>query len=134
LNDNGVFFVEVPWLETADASPNNIFFRAHIFYFSVATLVASSSQYFDVVKVDCSSNLKILFRKKPAPEQMVLPDAVSVAELRSRLASKGWFEYLFAGRGILKPIEKVARFLEELKWRRMDAKAILDKLLEIRKT
>jgi len=64
LNQNGMLLVEVPWIETMDASPKNIYFKAHIFYFSIDTIVACASPFFDVVEIDTTSNLKILFKAK----------------------------------------------------------------------
>ena len=42
--DAGHVFIEVPWIETPRASPHNIFFRAHLHYFGVATLAACASR------------------------------------------------------------------------------------------
>lgn len=128
LNSNGVLVIEVPWIETNDASPHNIFFKAHIFYFSVDTLVACASQYFNVVKVDTSSNLKIFFRVKDSPSEIIYPSNVSVNNLRKRIKNKGWFEYLFKGKGLHKPIHKIIRGIEEGKAKTYQPKEILDKL------
>jgi 2-polyprenyl-3-methyl-5-hydroxy-6-metoxy-1,4-benzoquinol methylase len=126
LNGNGVLFVEVPWIETNDASPHNIFFKAHIFYFSVDTLISCASQFFDVTKVDTASNLKILFEAKDTPTAIELPIAASVERLINRINSKGWIEYLFKGKGILKPIRKITRSIEESKAKKFSAIEILD--------
>ncbi len=130
LNSQGVLFIEVPWIEAKDASPHNIFFKAHIFYFSVDTLIACASQYFDVIKIDTSSNLKILFRAKPVPSNLELPDSDSVKKLKEQLKNKGWLEYLFAGKGCLKFFKNILRNLEENKAKRLQPKEILDKMIE----
>ena len=129
LNTQGKLLVEVPWIETNDASPHNIYFKAHIFYFSVDTLVACASQFFYVLKIDTASNLKILFQARTEPTSVKLPSTASVDKLRIRLKKKGWMEYLVKGRGILKPIKKVTRIIEESKARRNTPKDILDEVI-----
>jgi len=44
---------------------------------------------------------------------VVLPTQNSVNKLMSRMKTKGWIEYLFKGKGILKPFFRVAQVLEE---------------------
>ncbi len=130
LEENGVLFVEVPWIETNDASPRSIFFKAHIVYFSTATLIACASQYFEVIKIDTTSNLRILFkaRKKPAP--LRLPTPSSVTHLKRRMNEKGWFEYLFIGNGAVKPMKKILQGLEENRIRHLSGKQIIDRFSE----
>ncbi len=129
LNANGKLFVEVPWIETNDASPNNIYFKAHVFYFSADTLIACASQFFNVLKVDTSSNLKIIFEAKEEPSSIVLPSAESLTRIRKRLNSKGWLEYIFSGKGYAKPINKIRRAIEESKVKDITPKVILDELI-----
>ncbi len=129
LNNNGILFIEVPWLEANDASPHNIYFKAHIFYFTADTLAACASQYFEVVKIDTSSNLKILLRAKAKPSAIVLPSPESIARLRKRLARKGWLEYPTYGKGLSKPIDKISRIIKESNVKHMQPKEILDMLL-----
>jgi 2-polyprenyl-3-methyl-5-hydroxy-6-metoxy-1,4-benzoquinol methylase len=126
LKEDGILFVEVPWIETNDASPHNIFFKAHIFYFSVDTLISCASQYFDVMKVDTTSNLKILFRAKKDPTPIELPPSTSADAIRVRIKEKGWVEYLFKGQGLLKPIRKVVRSFAESKVKKLSGKQIID--------
>jgi len=128
LNKNGMLLVEVPWIETDDASPNNIYFKAHIFYFSIDTLIACASQFFDVVKIDTSSNLKVLFKAKSKETSVKLPDNSSVEALKKVMKNKNWIEYLFKGKGILKPFKKIAQIIEERKSKEKNPKSILDDL------
>ena len=128
LNTNGKLCIEVPWVETNDASPHNIYFKAHIFYFSADTLTACASQFFDVLTVDTSFNLKILFEAKANPTSLTLPNAASVKRLQRRLRSKGWSEYLLKGHGMGKPVRKIIRWIDELKIQGMTPKTILDNL------
>ncbi|MDQ7089533.1 MAG: class I SAM-dependent methyltransferase [Methylococcales bacterium] len=129
LTPNGVLFIEVPWIEAKDASPHNIMFKAHLFYFSIDTLIACASQYFDAFKIDTDSNLKIFFRAKATPSPINYPSDRSVEKVKQRMNSKGWFEYLFEGKGIQKPIIKIMRHLEEAKVKNAQPKEILDTLL-----
>ncbi len=128
LNANGKLCIEVPWIETNDASPHNIYFKAHIFYFSADTLIACASRFFDVLTVDTSSNLTILFEAKAHPTSLTLPDAESVKRLQRRLRHKGWSEYLLQGHGMVKPIRKIMRLIDEFTIRGMTPKTILDDL------
>ncbi|CAM3811140.1 class I SAM-dependent methyltransferase [Parendozoicomonas haliclonae] len=129
LNPQGHLLVEVPWIETKDASPNNIFFRAHLYYFSIETLKAAASRHFECVQIDTRANLKILFRSRRVPAMLTLPDSQSVSALRMRLNSKGWMEYLFAGGGLIKPLRKQIQRFQERKVRGLHARSILDRLL-----
>jgi hypothetical protein len=78
LNQNGKLVIEVPWIEATDASPNNIYFKAHIFYFTPDTLMAAASQFFDVVLIDTSHNLRIIFQAKAKKTALKLPDRKTV--------------------------------------------------------
>jgi len=129
LNAGGFVFIEVPWIETKDASPHNIYFKAHTVYFSVDTLKSAASEYFDVVDVDTSSNLRIVFHLKDASSKLVLPTSGSVRALKKRIHSKGWFEYLLFGNGWYKPFQKLARAVDERKARGIKAKKIIDELV-----
>ncbi len=126
LKEGKVLFVEVPWIETNDASPRNIYFKAHLFYFSVDTLISCASRYFDVVKADTTSNLKILFRAKKVPTSLELPSPSSVESTRVRVKEKGWIEYLFKGKGLIKPIKKAVQFFAESKVKNLSGKQIVD--------
>jgi 2-polyprenyl-3-methyl-5-hydroxy-6-metoxy-1,4-benzoquinol methylase len=126
LKENGVLFVEVPCIETNDASPHSIFFKAHLFYFSEATLTSSASQYFEVIKVDTTSNLKILFRAKKIPSTLELPNLSSVEATKKRMREKGWLEYLFKGNGLLKPMKKTVQLFKENKIKNLSGKQIVD--------
>lgn len=128
LTEHGMLLIEVPWIETNDASPNNIFFKAHIFYFSVTTLIACASRYFDPVKVDTSANLKILFKRKNAPAPVQLPSHESVVNLKKRILDKGWMEYLFRGKGILKPLRKLVVAMDEGKAKSVRPREILNSM------
>lgn len=128
LSKKGKLLIEVPWIEANDASPNNIYFKAHIFYFSKDTLISCASRYFDVIKVDTSSNLKILFEAKSKPVPLELPGTESVAKLKVRLHEKGWGDYFFKGRGFVKPIQKITRVIDESKVKGIPPKQILDGL------
>ncbi len=132
LKQGGKLLVEVPWIEAQDASPHNIYFKAHIFYFSADTLSACASQFFNVLHIDTSSNLKILFSAKSKPSPITLPESRSVARTRKRLRSKGWLEYLFQGGACIKPVKKLIRAVEESKMDGAKPKDILDGLVEER--
>lgn len=114
LNKDGIVFIEVPNIETNDASPNNIYFKAHIHYFSSSTLTSAASKYFEKIDEEVNSNLRILFKKKQTIEDnIILPSIKEVAQTTSRLQKKGWFEYLFNGGGYKKLPLRINQLLHE---------------------
>jgi hypothetical protein len=116
LNDGGYFFVEVPNILQKDASPHNIYFKAHLFYYSKYPLISAASRYFDPISVTDDGNLRILFKKKQKPLDVeILPNRNDVADTQKRLQQKGWFEYLFIGGGILKPLKRIRQIYIESK-------------------
>lgn len=129
LKPQGYFLVEVPNIEQADASPANIYFKAHLFYLSAATLTAFGSKYFDPIAIDAKGNLKVLFKKKLNQVDLTLPDDDSVSNSRARLKAKGWLEYLTTGGGWKKPFSRLRRDLRFKTLTETTPKAILDRAL-----
>jgi len=129
LRDDGVVCIEVPWIEARDASPHNIYFKAHIFYFSVDTLTSFASRYFDLERVDTTSNLRAIFRRKKTPSALQLPDPSSVEAIKRRIREKGWWEYLVYGNGCLKPVKKLSQAMREHRVRQWSGQEIVDFIL-----
>ncbi|MEZ5740578.1 MAG: class I SAM-dependent methyltransferase [Burkholderiaceae bacterium] len=129
LHEGGHLFVEVPNIAAADASPHNIYFKAHLFYFSLDTLRSIASPWFDVVNSDDVGNIRVVLRRRPTPVPRRLPDAASVANALHRVSSKGWIEYLTTGRGWRKPIERLRRQADERRVANMVPRKILASLL-----
>ena len=130
IEKDGNIFIEVPNIETSKASPQNIYFRAHIHYFSEATLVASASQYFEKIYSERDSNLRIIFRKKEIKEDLILPSSKQVFNTKNRLKSKGWVEYLLRGKGYQKFFSKIKQAAIESSLRNKDSLSLLNKLIE----
>lgn len=128
LSDDGHLLVEVPWIETNDASPHNIYFQAHLYYYSVDTLIAVASRHFDAIRIDTRSNLRILFRARKEPGKLHLPRAASVCGIKKRMRRKGWFEYLVFGKGLLKPFRKLVERRRERMARVYSPREILNQL------
>jgi 2-polyprenyl-3-methyl-5-hydroxy-6-metoxy-1,4-benzoquinol methylase len=129
IKDGGYLFIEVPNIFQADASPHNIYFKAHLFYYSKFTLACAASQYFDVVKVEDKGNLKVLFKKKVQPSETISSIQDDQIEFsQNRIKQKGWFEYLFNGKGLLKPFLRIDRVVTELFIKQNSPKEILDSL------
>jgi 2-polyprenyl-3-methyl-5-hydroxy-6-metoxy-1,4-benzoquinol methylase len=114
LNKDGILFIEVPNIETNDASPHNIYFKAHIHYFSASTLTSAASNYFEKIDEDIGSNLRIIFKRKiDVEDNLTFPSSEQVNQVATRLQKKGWFEYLIYGRGYKKlPIRIKQLFIE----------------------
>ncbi|THI84079.1 MAG: class I SAM-dependent methyltransferase [Nitrospira sp. CG24A] len=125
VDAGGYVFIEVPNIHAANASPHNTYFKAHIFYFSSASLIACASPYFEPIKIDESANLRVLFKRKPQESPMSLPVREEIAHTTKRLLKKGWLEYLFIGGGIFKGILKLKRFAQEAHFRHKNAQTIL---------
>jgi len=134
LNEQGHLVIEVPNIHQADASPHNIYFKAHLFYYSRFSLMAAVSKYFELVAVEDSNNLHMAFRKRTEPLQsMILPSSAQIRLTQHRLTQKGWAEYLVEGGGWKKVFRRVAKAAEESVLGKMPAREILDKVWEKKK-
>lgn len=130
IKDNGYLFIEVPNILQSDASPHNIYFKAHLFYYSRYTLTSIASQYFDVVHIEDAGNLRILFRKKSDSSNTIsLPSTEALQAAQQRLNKKGWLEYLFVAGGIVKPLLRIRRIISESQISKQKPREILDTLL-----
>ncbi|MBX9848351.1 MAG: class I SAM-dependent methyltransferase [Rhodocyclaceae bacterium] len=127
LSDEGHLIIEVPNIHQADASPHNIYFKAHLFYYSRFSLMTLASQYFELVCMQDEGNLFMAFRKRAVPlSQLVLPTQSQIEFTLARLEKKGWIEYLTTGRGLLKPFRRVDQILLEPKSEHTNPKLVLD--------
>jgi len=129
LKPDAYFLVEVPNIEQADASPANIYFKAHLFYLSAGTLTAFGSAHFDPIAINSKGNLKILFKKKTNQADLTLPDDNLVTKAKARLKEKGWVEYLTTGGGWKKPFSRLRRDLRFKALTETTPKAILVRAL-----
>ena len=131
LNNEGNLFIEVPNIETKDASPHNIYFKAHIHYFSAATLTSAASQYFEKIDEDIGSNLRILFKRKDTVEEdLVYPSLEQINQSTLRLQEKGWFEYLINGRGYKKLPLRIKQLYTESRLNYESSIEVLDDILK----
>ncbi len=130
LIDEGYLFIEVPNIETNDASPHNIYFKAHIHYFSEATLISAASPYFELITVENQSNLRVIFRKRSVVEKLVLPSKVQVDYTNKRLKQKGWLEYIFKGRGYQKFYRRVKTIIIEAMLPEQSGLVLLQKMFD----
>ena len=130
LNPGGIAIVEVPWYEAQNTSLNNIFFKAHIFYFTAETLSACASAYFDVIKVITKGMLMVCLRAKEVPTQPTLPQPTSLRRIKQSTEQRSWLTYLFKSGGMLSLFRRIRRRIREQRRRGMAPKAILDDLYE----
>lgn len=129
LSDQGHLVIEVPNIHQSDASPHNIYFKAHLFYYSRFSLMAAVSKYFELVALEDNNNLFMAFRKRDQPlPAMVLPSAAQITQTQTRLNQKGWTEYLVDGGGWKKVFRRAAKAVEEVRLGRMPARNILDRV------
>jgi 2-polyprenyl-3-methyl-5-hydroxy-6-metoxy-1,4-benzoquinol methylase len=116
IDNDGFLLVEVPNIEQPDASPSNIFFKAHLLYFSRATLLSAASPGFVPVKVEDKGNLRVLFQRRPVEASLTLPSETDVEQTKSRLAKKGWLEYLTSGGGWRRPFQRIRNRFQEIRY------------------
>jgi 2-polyprenyl-3-methyl-5-hydroxy-6-metoxy-1,4-benzoquinol methylase len=113
LEPDGLLVVEVPNIEQADASPANIFFKAHLYYYSASTLVYAAAEAFEPVLLEHTGNIRAIFKRRPTLIDAPRPSAEDIEHTRKRLQDKGWTEYLLKGGGWKRPFQRIANRLRE---------------------
>jgi 2-polyprenyl-3-methyl-5-hydroxy-6-metoxy-1,4-benzoquinol methylase len=126
MNESGTLIIEVPNIEQSDASPANIFFKAHLFYFSAATLIACASRHFEPVVISKTGNLTVIFKKRSGESAVVLPEKRDLEALIERLNRKGWIEYLTVGGGWRKPLNRLGKLVLESRLSNRSPKEVLN--------
>jgi len=130
LNKDGFLFIEVPNIESFSQSPGNTFFKAHIHYFSAATLIACASQYFVSADLDNSgNNISILFNRRSSSKDFELPKKLNINASRALITQKSWFNYVFKGRGYLKALNRVRVIIQDARLVKIKPKGILDAII-----
>ena len=130
LNEDGFLFIEVPNIESFSQSPGNTFFKAHIHYFSAATLIACASQHFVSADLDNSdNNISILFNRRSSSKDFELPKKLSIDASRALITQKSWFNYVCKGRGYLKALNRVRVIIQDARLVKIKPKAILDAII-----
>ena len=133
LRPGGLWVIEVPNILQTDASPHNIYFKAHLFYYSRHSLGAATSRFFDVGHLHDDGNLfAVLARRSEPLNQMLLPTAEDLQHARRQLAAKGWWQYLTVGGGWRKPAQRVRRLLQERQIPEVRARELLQNLHDTR--
>jgi 2-polyprenyl-3-methyl-5-hydroxy-6-metoxy-1,4-benzoquinol methylase len=113
LQPDGLLVIEVPNVEQPDASPANIFFKAHLYYYSASTLIYAASEVFEPVLVEHTGNLRAIFKRRPTLVAACRPATQEIQHTKRRLREKGWLEYIFKGGGWRRPFERVVNRLRE---------------------
>lgn len=134
LEDGGHLVVEVPNITQNDASPHNIYFKAHLFYYSGPSLITAASQYFDPIYAEDVGNLFMVFKRKDNAEVgLSMPSDADVQMVARRLEEKGWGEYLLEGGGLTKVFKRIPKALRERAVKAMEPRSILDQIHAQRK-
>ena len=129
LSENGHLVIEVPNIHQADSSPHNIYFKAHLFYYSRYSLMTAVSQYFELIHIEDDNNLFMAFRKRSAPlAYKILPSVAQVKKTELRLNQKGWQEYIFKGGGWKKVFIRAIKAMDERKVKQLAAHQILNRV------
>ncbi|MEY3202599.1 MAG: hypothetical protein RIR70_2149 [Pseudomonadota bacterium] len=130
LRPGGLLLIEVPNILQKDASPHNIYFGAHLFYFSLETLRALASPWFELVKADSKGNVFALFRRRDTQAPRALPSALDTQLALARLKKKGWVEYLTEGGAPMRLGRRIAQRFTEMRFRHQAPRQILDQLFD----
>jgi 2-polyprenyl-3-methyl-5-hydroxy-6-metoxy-1,4-benzoquinol methylase len=115
LEDQGLLYLEVPDLCSRSTSPSNFWFKAHLSYFTEATLRLLVEQRFEVIKVYSGRVLEMILRKRIISTPIAdLPARQAAARAISerRLREKTFTEYLLHG-GMVSPFSSLRRILAE---------------------
>lgn len=128
LQAGGLVLIEVPNILALDSSPTNIFFKAHLWYFSPRTLRSLLEPYFEIIAFEDAGNLRIIGKKrtKKCPGQP-LGEHAAAADI-GQFHQKGWGQYLTRGGGIFKPWRKIERLVAERAIRSHRPRELLDDL------
>jgi len=129
LEDGGLLYLEVPDLCARDTSPSNLWFKAHLSYFTEATLRLLVENRFEVLEAASGRVLEMILQKRPVLQPIAdLParQIEAVALSRRRMHEKTFGEYLLHG-GLTSPIVSIIRIVQEMRgtWGRTPDK-ILD--------
>jgi 2-polyprenyl-3-methyl-5-hydroxy-6-metoxy-1,4-benzoquinol methylase len=128
LKPGGLLVVEVPNLLQWDASPSNIYFGAHLYYFNRHTLLALTSAHFETVTICDDGNLWAVLRRRDQATRMEWPDAHGVEEAIARFDQKGWWSYLTKGQGWRKPWRRLQQRQQEKTARDLSPRDILNRI------
>lgn len=129
LSINGHLIVEVPNIHQKDASPHNIYFKAHLFYYSRYSLAAAARAFFEPVRIEEDGNLLMALRRRDQPlHTTVFASLDDVQHTKRRLSEKGWTEYLFGGGGWKKAPAQLSRLYKEMRLPKLSPRELLDRL------
>ena len=126
LADDGYVLIEVPNVEAKDNSPHNIFFKAHLIYYSLSSLNSFFSEYFTPIFSENTGNITVIYKKTHSAFK--LPSSNQIDFTRERIKSKGWLEYLTVGGGAMKPLKKLIGNFHVMKVKGLSGKEILDSI------
>lgn len=131
LDEGGLLYIEVPDLCAKDTTPTNLWFKAHLSYFTEETLRLIVEERFEILDSSSGRVLTMILRKRPAPQPLADLQARHAAAIdlsRRRIREKTFGEYLLNG-GLLSPVASAARILREARGTRgRSAREILDAL------
>ena len=130
LVDDGIFVLEVPNLESKKNSPFNTFFKAHITYFTQASLELLVSRYFKIQFVENDKNLFMVLQKKPMGDEKAELREASVHMALNRLSKKGVIDYLMHGGAISIFRKLLAVFEEKRETTGKSHRAVLERFTE----
>ena len=129
LKPGGLLVIEVPNILQWDASPSNIYFGAHLYYFNRLTLNSLAEPYFEAISILDDGNLWAVFRRRETVIQSAPPHPRDVAAAIEQFDQKGWWSYLTRGQGWRKPWLRIQQMRDEKTSAGQSPQAILDRLI-----
>lgn len=134
LKPGGHLLIEVPWAVSPAISPSNRYFKAHLHYFDLETLVSFASGCFDVIAAKREGNLSVMLRRSETLRTRVLPSPDYADEVRASVSRFGWWNYLTEGGACRVPARKIRHWLAERKVRDLRGTTIVENQLRERST
>ncbi len=132
LRPNGMLAIEVPNALQADASPHNIYFSAHLFYYNALSLDRLLGTHFQRVWAQDRGNLCVVYRRLDAPVDVPAIRSQDLALALKTFRGRGWFTYLTEGRGWAKPLRRFEQRRFERQFDQLKPQEILNRVYDMR--
>ncbi len=128
LRPNGILAIEVPNSLQADASPHNIYFSAHLYYYNALSLDRLLGTHFKRVWFQDRGNLCVIYRRLDTPQALTAIDAHELQQALNTFKSRGWLSYLTEGRAWAKPWRRIQQRRFERQFNALSPRSILDQI------
>ena len=128
LRPDGLLAIEVPNILQADASPHNIFFSAHLYYYNALSLDLLLSTHFEKIWCQHDGNLCVIYRRRSEVKTITMPTPDAASKALNTFHSRGWWTYLTEGKGWSKPWRRYQQKRLEAQYKHLTPRNILDRI------